>query len=496
MPITLTKTDFILYRECPKNVWYKIHRLEIYSESELSEFEKSIMEIGNEVELIARKLFSNGVLIERRDEEGQKATQNYLAKNQEVLFQPIFVKDNFLAAIDILKFEPEAKSYSIYEVKSTSDVDEKTHYHDLSFQTNLLKKCGLKINKTYIIHLNSEYVRSGELDITQLFKIADVSSEVNSVAESVANESEEALKYLSQDTEPSGYCCCIYKGRSKHCSTFKHANPDIPEYGVHDIARIGNSKVKLKELIDNSIFHLDKIPAHIKLTDIQQSQVDTYVSNKVFVDKEKIKAEFDVLTFPLYFLDYETFPAAIPRFDGFAPYHQIPFQYSVDVLKSVEDKPEHYEFLHVDTSDPSKSFAESLQKNLGTVGSIIVWHKDFECGINDKIATRIPEMKVFMDSLRGRVYDLEDVFRKQYHIHRDFRGGTSIKKILPVLVPELSYKELEIRDGGTAADTWNKIVSGNLGEPEKEKAVKDLKVYCGLDTYAMYSIWSILHKLL
>jgi hypothetical protein len=251
----------------------------------------------------------------------------------------------------------------------------------------------------------------------------------------------------------------------------------------------------LKELIDNNIFHLDKIPAHIKLTDIQQSQVDTYILNQVLVEKEKIKSEFDTLTFPLYFLDYETFPAAIPRFDGFSPYHQIPFQYSIDVVKSADSKPEHFEFLHTGSDDPSRAFAESLQKHLGTSGSIIVWHKGFECGRNDEIANRIPELKQFMYSLKGRIYDLEDIFRKQYYIHRDFRGGTSIKRILPVLVPELSYNELEIRDGGSAADTWNKIVSGSYSDAEKEKAEKDLKIYCGLDTYAMYSIWLALYKL-
>src|SRR3989344_387379 len=494
--ITLSKTDYILYRECPKNVWYKIHKPDIYSESELSEFEKSIMETDNEVELVARKLFPSGILIERRDEKGQETTRDYIAKKQEILFQPIFVKDGYLAAIDILKFEPETKDYSVYEVKSTSSVDEKVHYHDLAFQINLLRKCGLKINKAYLIHLNSEYTRSGELDIAQLFKVVDVSNEVESVSDGVATEMEEALKYLSQDTEPNGFCCCIYKGRSRHCSTFQHANTEVPDYSVHDIARIGNSRAKLKELIDNNIFHIDKIPAHIKLTDIQQSQVDTYILNKVLVNKEKIKAEFDTLTFPLYFLDYETFPAAIPRFDSFSPYNQIPFQYSVDVLESANGEPKHYEFLHTTPDDPSEAFANSLQKHIGETGSVIVWHKGFECGRNDEIATRIPATKDFMDALKTRIYDLEDIFRKQYHIHRDFRGGTSIKRILPVLVPELSYKELEIREGGSAADAWNKIINGSFNDTEKEKVVKDLKTYCGLDTYAMFAIWRSLHKLL
>lgn len=496
MKTTLSKTNYILYRECPKNVWYKIHKPDIYSQSELSEFEKSIMETGTEVELVARKLFPTGILIERRDAEGQKTTQEYLRKKEGVLFQPIFVKDVYLAAIDILKFEPDTSGYSVYEVKSTNAVDEKTHYHDLSFQINLLKSCGLKINKVYLIHLNSEYVRSGELDISQLFKIVDVSKEVEGLADSVAAEMAEALKYLSESSEPKGFCCCIYKGRSRHCSTFQHANPEVPEYSVHDIARIGNSRAKLKELIDSNIFHIDRIPPHIKLSAIQQSQVDTYVLNKIFIDKEKITKEFKTLTFPLYFLDYETFPSAIPRFDGFSSYHQIPFQYSVHILDSADSEPEQYEFLHITPDDPSKAFADSLQKHIGKTGSIIVWHKGFECGINDKIAARIPTTKDFMDSLKARIYDLEDIFRKQYHIHRDFRGSTSIKRILPVLVPKLSYKELEIQEGGTAADTWNKIINGSFGEAEKEKVIKDLKIYCGLDAYAMFAIWRSLHKLL
>lgn len=105
-------------------------------------------------------------------------------------------------------------------------------------------------------------------------------------------------------------------------------------------------------------------------------------------------------------------------------------------------------------------------------------------------------MKPLLDSFKERIYDLEDIFKKQYHIHKDFRGGTSIKNILPVLVPKLSYKELEIQDGGNAADTWNKIVGDILNDAEKEKAINDLKVYCGLDTYAMYAIWRELYKLL
>lgn len=492
----LSKTDYILYRECPKNAWYKIHRPDVFFQSELTEFEKSIIETGNEVESAARKLFPAGILIEGRDAKAREATRDYIAKKQGVLFQPIFVKDGYLAAVDILKYEPETGGYSVYEVKATNDIDKKTHYHDLTFQVNLLKKCGLKINKANLIHLNPDYVRSGELNVSELFKIVDATAAAEELADGVNAEMAEALEYVSRDSEPEGHCSCIYKGRSSHCSTFNHANPDVPEYGVHDIARIGNSKAKLKELIDNNIFRLDKIPAGFELTDNQQRQVDAYVLDKVFIEKERIAEEFKSLIFPLYFLDYETFPAAIPRFDGFSPYNQIPFQYSLHVLKSPDGEPEHREFLRIEPGDPSASFAESLQKHIGETGSVIIWHKSFECARNDEIAARIPAAKEFMDSLKARVYDLEDIFKKQYHTHKDYKGSTSIKKILPVLAPGLSYKELEIQEGGSAANAWDKITSGSFSGAEKEKAVSDLKIYCERDTYAMYAIWRALYEIL
>jgi hypothetical protein len=486
--MTLSKTDYILYRECPQNVWFKVHRPDVYFASELSEFEKTIIETGNEVELVARELFPKAFLIEGRDAQAEKITQERIADKESVLFQPVFSNDNFMAALDVLELNEDG-TYTIYEIKATNAVDKKTHYHDLAFQVNLVESFGLKISKANVIHLNPGYVRAGELDIHKLFTITDVTEEIKSLKTDVASEANKALEYISQTEEPNGYCCCLYKGRSNHCTTFRHFNPDVPEYGVHDISRIGSSKAKLKELIDNNILHIKDIPPHMKLSDIQQSQVDAHVLDRVTIKKSEIAEEFGNLVFPLYFLDYETFPSAIPRFDGFSSFNQIPFQYSLHVLESATSEPKHFDFLDTNSGDPSKAFAESLKQNLGDKGSIIVWHKSFECGRNTEIGERLPEFKSFMDSVNDRIYDLEEIFKKQYHIHKDFRGGTSIKRILPVLVPDLKYDDLEIHEGGSAADAWNKIVSGAFTKEEQDKVITNLKTYCGLDSYAMYAIW-------
>ncbi len=485
----LTKTDYILWRECKKNIWLKIHKPEVYNTSELSEFEKQIIETGNEVEEVARKLFPKGFLVAGRGVEAQKVTQDLIADNKAIIFQANFLRDNFNAAVDVLELNSNG-SYNIYEVKSTTDVDKKTHYHDLAFQINLLEKFDLEIKKASVIHLNSEYVRHGEININQLFHTEDVTEKVNEIKWTVQQEMDFALKYLQQDDQPSGTCDCIYKGRSNHCSTFKYSNPKVPAYGVHDISRIGASRAKLADLIDVGIFELADVPeeAFNKLSLPQQNQITAHVKNIILQDKLSIKKELDNLVFPLYFLDYETFPCAIPRFDGFSPYQQIPFQYSLHVLEKPGDEPKHFEFLFAERNDPSSEFLKSLQKDIGESGTIIVWNKKFECKINEQLAERNADYKLLIEQVNARVYDLMDIFGKQFYVHKDFKGKISIKNVLPVLVPSLSYKDLEIKEGGTASQKWNHAVTF-ASYQEKEKIMADLKVYCKLDTLAMHEIW-------
>ena len=56
----------------------------------------------------------------------------------------------------------------------------------------------------------------------------------------------------------------------------------------------------------------------------------------------------------------------------------------------------------------------------------------------------------------------------------------------------MSYKDLLVRDGGMAADTWNRIVTKQYDESEAQKQADALREYCGLDTLAMVKIWEVL----
>lgn len=492
----ISKTDFVLYRTCPKNAWFKINKSEVYNKSPLSEFEHHLLETGNEVELVARKLFPDGVLVEGRGPSALAKTEELMSKKTHVIFQPLFIHDGFLAAVDILEYNAQDNDYHIYEIKASSEVKEDVHLADLAFQVNLLQRTGLPVEYASLIHLNSEYRRKGALNYSALFTSEDLSEQVREMMPEIEASMNEAKAYLNSEKEPVGYCTCVYKGRSNHCTTFRHSNGDIPAYGVHDLSRIGASKKKLAELIDMGVFDIKDIPEDFQLSDVQRNQVNAHLFDKVIVNAEEIRSQLGALQYPLYFLDYETFPAAIPRFDGFGPYMQIVFQYSVDVVNEPNEKPVHHEFIYTGQGDPSEELVKSLREHIGDTGSVIVWNKTFECGRNSELAERLPQWAKFMNDVNERTYDLMDIFKGQHYVHKDFRGSASIKKVLPVMAPELSYKELEIGEGGTAMNAWNEMVTGNLKPEEKEKIKKDLLTYCGLDTYAMYAIWQALRKVI
>jgi len=411
----------MLWRECPKNAWLKVHKPDIYYASEPTEFEKSIIDNGIEVEEVARGRFPAGILITGGSEEIRQATERLLAARTPTLFQPIFERDGFLAVVDVMDLNSGTGGYNICEIKSSTKPKEE-HLYDVAFQTSLVRRCGLKIDRVVLFHLNPGYVRSGELDLASLFATTDMTAKVDEIAGTVACEIEEARTYLLNDVEPSGPCSCIYKGRSQHCSTFRYSNPHVPDYSVHDISRIGNSPKKLKEMIDGGVFTLENIPTHIKLSDIQQAQIRAYNSGETLIKREAITGELKKLKFPLYFVDYETYPSAMPLFEQHAPHHHVPFQYSLHIARSLDEEPIHKEFLHTVLEDPSELFVRSLQKNIGSTGNIIVWNKSFESGINEALARRLPNAHGFIASLNDRIYDLKEIFFNQYYVHKYLWG--------------------------------------------------------------------------
>jgi hypothetical protein len=486
----LSKTNYLLFRECKDNAWLKINKPEIYRLNELSDFEKMILETGIEVDELARKLFPGGFLVNGNNE----VSQNLIAKKEKVIYQPVFKTPKFKAICDILVYNEKEKAYDLYEAKSTNSEKEglikkklnELYSYDIAFQLNVLKELEIKIANVYLIRLNRDYIREDKLNIFELFKIEDFNENVNEVLNDCYLEMNLAYDSLINSKEPNK-CSCIYKTKTNHCTSFYYLNKNIPNYSIYDIARI--SKKKVIELMDNSIISISQVPDDFSLTDRQRKQVEAFNLNRSFINKEKLKKFIDKIEFPLSFIDYETLPSAVPKYENYQPYHHIPFQFSLHILNKFEEELKHFEFLHPENTRPDLNFLKNLKKYLPKSGSIMVWNKSFEMGINHNLSKRNPEYHDFLNNFNDRIVDLEIPFKEQLYVHPGFKGKSSIKYILPILSPKLSYNQLNIQEGGAACEVYKRLIDDNYNKDERAEKIQDLLAYCRLDTLAMYEIY-------
>jgi len=152
-------------------------------------------------------------------------------------------------------------------------------------------------------------------------------------------------------------------------------------------------------------------------------------------------------------------------------------------------------FSGINCLDPTEAMAEALSKAIGKKGSVIAWNMSFEAGCNREWLEDVQVIIIFYRHKR-RMIDLMDSFKKGYYVNRLFQNSASLKKVLPVLAPKLSYKELNIQEGNTASNSWRLMVDPSTKKEKAKQIYDDLIKYCGTDTLAMVEILGVLEKVI
>jgi hypothetical protein len=321
---------------------------------------------------------------------------------------------------------------------------------DVAFQYYVIIRSGLPLKRISLVHLNNQYVRRGELDIQQLFTIETMTDMVLSMQEGIPVNLISLQKMLRAKSMPDiimGPQC----NKPFTCDFFEFCNNPAPENPASSI----------------------QYPASRN-----QAELDNFTSQ---------------LEYPLYFMDFETIQFAVPKYDESRPYQQIPFQYSLHIQPThhVTTSPVHQFFLGTPPADPRPDFIRSLLDNLGTKGSIIVWNQAFENTRLREIARDFPEYASRIEPLFDRVADLMVPFRRKQLYTPEMNGSYSLKAVLPALISDVSYSELEIQEGGTASLTYESLYSDNDPDSVAKKR-GDLLKYCELDTLSMVRILKLL----
>ncbi len=476
MPL-LTKSKYIIGLSCPKYLWMMFHELDKIPELDLAT--EYIIQQGYIIGQLAKKLFPGGVDLpeDTKDFKINVQKTQELLKQRKIIFEAGIIAGDLYARADILV--PAGKNeWDIVEVKASTKVKDE-HIHDVSFQKHVYQLAGLKIRKCFLLHINNEFVKNGEIKPKELLTQEEITTEVNDAINGIQDRIDYMMEVVNNKEPPKvniGNGCkngleCV----SEDCWNF------LPESHVFDLYYGGRKSL---ELLEAEIFSIKDIPDNFKLNEKQEIQRKCANTGKAHINKEGIKKFLKGLKSPLYYLDFETFQTAVPLYDGTKPYQQIPFQFSLHVDDGKKLK--HFEYLHDLQDDPRKKLTQELIKVLGSEGSIITFNQSFEIGRLKELAEAFPEHKEWVESVIKRIVDLIVPFRKFDYYNPKQKGSCSIKDVLPAIVGK-SYKDMNINNGGLASVSYFESIFNGVGN--KEQIRKDLLEYCKLDTEGM--VWIV-----
>ena len=460
----LSKTDYLQFLKCPKSLWLLKNKPALYPESDNSVYEEKLSREGYEFQ----KLIQDIII-------GKNGGAN-------VSFEkPFSTKKGLYAIADIVIKNIDGK-LDIYEVKSSTKV-EKTHLSDAAFQAITVSDMGFTIGSIYIVHLNREYIHRDQKNEEEMAIFSLVTAEVKELIAETRGKIDQAISLLNKKIIGEDSCSCLYLSRSHHCPSFDYFNKNIPSPSIYDLPRI--HKNKIKAFVSEKRFSLDCVHEH-EVSERQLLVLKAAKNHAPIVDKKFIRKFYSRIKYPLFFLDYETYSSAIPIVEGTKPHSHIPFQFSVHRIQSQEGQIDHFEYL-ADTAELPLKFLSKLEDILGNTGSIISWHKSFENTRNKEMAKVYPEKSEFLVNLISRTIDLENIFKSGY-VDIEFKGSTSIKKVLPVIVPSLSYEDMTVSNGTDAMLAFAEMIS--IKEKRKRQKIRnDMLAYCKLDTLAMLEIY-------
>ncbi len=486
-----SKSRYCLVWQCPKLLWLNKYRPELKLVD--PSLEARFLE-GNVVGDLAMGLFGDFTEVTAFEEDGKldldkmkELTKQCVAAGVENICEASFDYNGLYCAVDIL--HKENNGYAIYEVKSSTHA---SHIYavDIAYQKYVLEHCGINITGTYLVCINSNYVRGEELDVQKLFQIIDMSSEVEEEFQNVPSLLNEAKQIYALKDEPDTdiglHCRDPYE-----CAFWGYCTKDLPSPNVFDLYRI-HFKDALYHYQNGRISY-DDLLSDGNITNAKQLRQMMYdVSDHgTYIDKDGIRDFLDTLSYPIYFLDFETMQPVIPEYEGTKPYQQIPFQYSLHYIEYEGGPLLHKEFLAQSGKDPCRAIAERLCEDIPMNVCVMAYNKGFECGRIKELAIAFPDLAEHLLNIQSNIKDLLVPFQSGNYYNKAMGGSFSIKSVLPAIFPDdptLDYHNLDqIHNGNEAMSIFPKIK--DMPKDEQKTTRHNLLRYCELDTYAMVKVW-------
>lgn len=462
-----------------------------------------------------------------------KATTTRKFLDMEVKKEPIFIRDSD----GILKLKRDL-GYDVdkaYDKKEASFFDRYSevgrYVYDLAFQRFVMERSKgfdkTKNNRYYLAILSSEYVFDGKYDeygkavypieIIDFIDFTEITERYMLIIENDAKIVTKRLNTMNANPTLLGKHCQVKKNREcKYKDICFKALPDnvslLNYIDNHCGFKAADKKHETYDLLNAGKVHMLDIPRDWLNRENNQIQYDVVKYKEPYYNKEKMIAGINEIKYPIYHLDFESFPCPLPRFKGEKAYSQSLFQFSIHVEREpgvCDKEKDHYSFLAKDHSDVRE---ELIKEMLNVIkpdgGTILVYNISFEKTRIRELGNLYPQYAARLEDISNRLFDLIYIVRTNgplyrslgysdrdskniNYYHENLGGSYSIKKVLP-LFTNLSYASLNIANGEEAYVAYANFPK--LDEETFKQTYDDLVEYCQQDTWAMVEVLNGLRK--
>ncbi len=497
----LSKSKLMAFRQCPRRIWLEVHRpdLKIVDDRAQAAFAS-----GNLVGDVARQAFDpdrSGHLVRLEDGGVAAALQRTVALVAlgQPIFEAGFSANGALAFADILlpRNGWAGTAWSMIEVKASTAIKD-YHRDDCAIQAYVGKAAGLRLESIGLAHLDNAWVYPGDGEYRGLFTVVDLTRETAERYDEVEGWVAKAHEVVAADREPDilpgPQCSRPFDCPFRQQCTKGIATPDTPATWLPDL----RSKEVRSFLNQNPNVDIGDVPGGL-LNDLQRRVQQATMSGVPYFDHQAAAGELARLGLPALFLDFETVSFAVPRWRGTRAYEAIPFQFSVHRLEpdgGPDGVPDgavsHAEFIDLSGEDPRRRLAEALLRACAGTMSIFVYNIAFESARVRELAALFPDLSDALEGLRRRLIDLLPIVRRHFY-HPSQQGSWSIKRVLPAMVPEMGYDDLDgVASGDMVQPAFERATDPATPRSEVDRLRSSMLRYCAMDTMAMVKIWGVL----
>lgn len=405
------------------------------------------------------------------------------------------------------------------------------YIYDIAVQRYIIERdlrkngleCLVDTTKYFLAVLNSDYIFDGTIkdnepvynkdkngnDIIIFIDVTNITKLYLEIIDKERKKLEEIINNSCSEIKVGSYCEYKKVTECKHKDFCFRKVPEKNSVFCYLDNRFGfvdenNDKVSTYDLINDKKYSMLDVPTSYLKREKNRIQKDVVETQKTYCNLDKIKSGLGLIKYPIYHLDFETFPCPLPRFKGEKCYTQSVFQFSLHIedWNGCDKEKSHYGYLAKTNNDEREELIRHLCSLINEEGTVLVYNSSFEKNRLRELAIVFPEYKDKLDFINNMVFDLLDIIKSNQKLymdlgyskeesslfnyyHADMNGSFSIKKILP-LFSNLNYQELEVSNGVDALVTYSKF--NQMSKEEYNIAYNSLVEYCKQDTWAMVEI--------